>query len=105
MANCTICKGEMQHGISCSTGPLVIDGGAFEPLHWGDETRFGPVVAGSACKDCASTPGGVHHHGCDVEGCPACHCQAISCRCDERFECVYARPRPRCAVRFQRPNV
>jgi hypothetical protein len=36
------------------------------------------------CPDCSAKPGGNHAHGCDVERCPACGGQRLSCTCQTR---------------------
>ena len=33
------------------------------------------------CHDCATPTGALHHPGCDMEDCPRCLGQAISCGC------------------------
>lgn len=40
------------------------------------------------CHDCNIQVGGYHHPGCDMEECPRCHGQLISCGCldDEEEE-------------------
>jgi hypothetical protein len=82
MANCPTCKQEMKLTVSCTPEPLVIHGRLYEPLRWSDEKRYGTVMVTYPCGDCATPPGGVHHHGCDIEECPACGRQAISCDCN-----------------------
>lgn len=34
------------------------------------------------CGECGVTKGGFHHPGCDLERCPLCGGQAITCGCD-----------------------
>lgn len=33
------------------------------------------------CPECKAAPGALHTPGCDVERCPSCGCQFISCGC------------------------
>ena len=37
-----------------------------------------------ACHDCGARPGALHEPHCDVEQCPACGRQSISCGCPPR---------------------
>jgi len=39
------------------------------------------------CHDCAAIKGQLHIPGCDVEECPNCHEQALSCDCDLGDSC------------------
>lgn len=34
------------------------------------------------CHDCGVALGRIHHPGCDLEECPRCHGQLLSCECD-----------------------
>ena len=38
------------------------------------------------CHDCNVAPGGFHHPGCDMERCPKCGGQLISCGCLNSIE-------------------
>jgi hypothetical protein len=46
-----------------------------EPDDWGAETQ--------PCHDCAVIKGQFHVEGCDVEACPKCKGQSISCECSD----------------------
>ncbi len=59
-------------------------------IRYGDEKRFGEdwhdrvyAVKSHPCHDCNAFPGAFHVPGCDMEECPRCGHQSISCACDE----------------------
>src|SRR5262245_45449915 len=39
-------------------------------------------IMNRTCPDCHTQPGHLHDRGCDVEQCPSCGGQLISCCCD-----------------------
>ena len=45
------------------------------------------------CHDCGAMEGETHEDGCDVECCPICHEQAISCGCSKEDQAKYEKER------------
>ena len=78
MAICTWCNQEMKSGVGCSLkeyddlGPL--------PLK---RIPYGGITP---CRDCKCSLGTLHHPGCDMERCPKCGGQALSCGCADKPE-------------------
>ncbi len=82
MGICSWCKNEMSGdhpAITCAGNSVVKfpDGIELESVPY----------QGNQCVDCNVTNGGKHHPGCDMERCPKCNGQLISCGClDEEEE-------------------
>jgi len=78
MAKCNDCEKEMQTAISCDQkfSTIKIDGETFER-----NTEYFDV--NEKCHDCGieNKKGNLHHCGCDIERCPQCKGQLISCYC------------------------
>jgi hypothetical protein len=84
MAVCPRCKREMSESVPCTPHSLTVAGERFEPIAYGQETRYrayGPWPRFERCHDCWAPVSALHHDGCDVEECPLCHGQLISCDC------------------------
>ncbi len=78
MVKCQDCKKEMLGSESCDLKYrcIKIDGQTFPR----DVGEFDYNVH---CHDCGilNKVGNLHHFGCDIERCPACRGQMISCSC------------------------
>jgi len=80
MAKCDYCKQEMKEADSC-TFPYLVDK---NQMHY-QRSRAHFNEPSGRCGDCGIKHGGIHHYGCDVERCPKCGYQLITCRCWGKF--------------------
>ena len=89
MALCPACKREMLKVDGCTYNYMESDDGreVFKRIKVGDP---GDMVAEHCsvdpatyrCGDCGAKWGHYHHPGCDLESCPVCGEQLISCACN-----------------------
>lgn len=76
MAKCRDCGFDMKKAISCEKVYLVKNGKLYKR-----NTTYYDV--NKRCHDCGiiNKKGNIHHYGCDIERCPICKGQLISCGC------------------------
>jgi len=82
MALCTWCQREMTTAMSCTVDAFHRSGRRLAMIPFGRES--GPRTSATRCGSCGVGRGGWHHPGCDLQRCPACRHQMMSCGC--RFD-------------------
>ena len=76
MVKCEDCKQEMLGSDSCTFLFIKLKGRWYKR-----NTDY--FFSGYMCGDCAivNKKGNIHHFGCDIERCPRCKGQLLSCGC------------------------
>jgi hypothetical protein len=83
MAHCQFCHSEMTTARSCTVEALHLGGTRYELAPHGSDPFLARFPRGR-CGDCGVAWGGLHHLGCDLQRCPRCRGQLLSCGC--RFD-------------------
>ena len=78
MAICQCCKNEMCTGDGCCEKAVKYEGSIISRL----KVTKDEVDGNNRCFDCGAPLNTYHHEGCDIERCPICGEQYISCECD-----------------------
>ncbi len=81
MAKCEYCKKAMEKVNGCAVGEIVLKGETYKRIKYGEEE--GNADLEGRCHDCGAKKGYYHHFRCDVEQCPRCKRQLLSCDCLE----------------------
>jgi hypothetical protein len=79
MAICLDCDREMLTAPSCVVSTLHLGSEPFPLTPYARDGTSAP--GGGRCGDCGVEPGGFHHLGCDLQRCPRCQRQLLSCGC------------------------
>jgi hypothetical protein len=82
-AICRWCNADKHDGTTCLEVPVDTVDGPLAPVRYGAEAQDWGAATGTRCHDCGVRPLGFHHPGCDVEECPRCGGQLITCDCVE----------------------
>ena len=88
MVKCEYCGKEMLQDEGCTFDHICINSEWYLRIKVGAPRDMGNgfLTKGERCGDCGALFGHYHHPGCDMETCPRCGEQLISCNCDPPTE-------------------
>lgn len=79
---CKFCGKDMQHSNGCAVRIVRIDGTDYARIPVGGAHDYHEHFRPDArCNDCGAKKGFYHHPHCDMERCPRCGGQILSCDC------------------------
>jgi hypothetical protein len=87
---CSVCGDDMNETDSCDPDRVIehADGTTRPPIPYGEEASWEtprvdvePPTGDDECHDCGVSAGAHHHPACDMENCPFCGGQYLSCGC------------------------
>lgn len=81
VAVCQWCQQDMHDRVGCTLEVYrdFNDGIVRRRIPYGGEPP--PYAEDQVCHDCLVPQGRLHHPGCDMEACPRCEGQAMTCGC------------------------
>ena len=86
MVKCQHCGKEMTKAKGCGCVEIEVDGEWYPRIRVGrpGDLAYGyrEFHRGDRCGDCGAQFGQFHHPGCDMEACPKCGNQLLSCDCN-----------------------
>ena len=83
MVICNLCRGDMDKVDGCINKKfLCADGKIVNAKPYTPLTKEEEKHLPKRCHDCHCRLGNYHHDSCDMERCPRCGGQALSCECN-----------------------
>ena len=79
MSKCVLCGKNMKRAKGCGVSDFMFKGKRYTRERVPDDVPEGK------CPDCGAEAGCFHHGYCDLERCPVCGQQLLSCDCDIAF--------------------
>jgi len=82
-AECPYCGKRMLKENGCDCNYLIISGKEYKRIRYGEDHPG--YELSDRCHDCGCKKGYYHHPNCDMETCPSCGHQLLSCDCHLQY--------------------